>query len=1163
MASYGESALTFLGIQQFKAFLESIIYPKDLEPVPRKRTILREYLDLEKPKENDEEGAYLSSLLLAWAFASSSNEDALFSAIASVLALLVKTLSAHLDFRDHGLGVCRSILVPATLKTVARGLSREKSKAYIISPCLRLLTEVVAFDGGALARQLYQKRDLTFDTKALSRNLHVRERRDGLSDEEKKKPTIRSNAVRYLLANLRFQHQSAKVDILKQGNIVRALFDGIEDDPLPLALEIISYLRAYVADDKILPRSRKSYVFNEDNLHSLYKLFAVSIASDAEGNGMKEQVQEFLYHLCTESDAGVLRGSTGWYPPNTDADRASKQLDEEAHQQSVFGLESIESYSKDGGKIPIRNIALADFAQRVRPYANNDERRLLITIFQAAPELVADYYFKKRSFTFLPKLTTTWIGYASVLFETVLLPVPAYFGSRTDYADVPPPPSIAIESIMPQPLTQDALSKCVNSDSDLIRLFAIRILALAFRKLQEVLRRFRKLAENGSQLWTKAADNLLSDFIRRCPGMKEIVLAFRKAPKENLVQREAITRLLALVYDVMPQIALAEKFDITVALNTALQDIDRDADSTESKGLRLLELDHLVHIALWSQHDISWAKKHQGLQYTPFVTLLKLASTTQAEISPEVKAVLGAVVRDTDVLQSETLPTALDAIIISLRNQDSLSLENVLVLLDDCFQRFSARRIIYEDGKDALLHDYEMEAAQTGPFSLLMMTLLEQWPHKQKLGTDSATRMACWLNHFLNLLHHIGEDKTMLHAWVAAVEKATQDENVRRTFSSAFDIQKLYALLPLPTAWERVLAKANRNRCMPSALASEAIGLVTTTERKELPAMETPLLPAFDIMTLLPPAEDPNHAAISRFKKASADLQSYIEDGGLALLLLYLSSPDLSIRRQTLLLLKQLVSKLLSSTYAEAPMVHLLVGELIETYEQYQQHPRPSFPLDQTASEDIELPLPYLTTSFASHALPILTDPTSPLYPKLCTYLCRGPSWHPASQLLTLATQILSHPPSDPDAADAAHYAELTWLLDWVADGVRGAADADLVRRAALIERLAALWNHPSLARFRRLEGLEEGAEVGKGSLQSCVRSAIVRIVARVALVPGGATMLLTRSGTLAWLQGVRQLGLVDERGKEILKVLEDEIVKRADPERLEEWGSGLLGPKG
>ena len=89
------------------------------------------------------------------------------------------------------------------MKIVARGLSREKWKAYIISPCLRLLTEIVSFDGGALARQLYQKRDLTFDTKILSRNLHVRERRDDLTDEAKKKPTIRSNAVRYLLPNLR------------------------------------------------------------------------------------------------------------------------------------------------------------------------------------------------------------------------------------------------------------------------------------------------------------------------------------------------------------------------------------------------------------------------------------------------------------------------------------------------------------------------------------------------------------------------------------------------------------------------------------------------------------------------------------------------------------------------------------------------------------------------------------------------------------------------------------------------------------------------------------------------------------------------------------------------------------------------------------------------
>jgi len=54
---------------------------------------------------------------------------------------------------------------------VKRGLDAPKHKEFVISPCLRLATEVTSFDGGVLAREIYKRREQTFDVATLRWNL--------------------------------------------------------------------------------------------------------------------------------------------------------------------------------------------------------------------------------------------------------------------------------------------------------------------------------------------------------------------------------------------------------------------------------------------------------------------------------------------------------------------------------------------------------------------------------------------------------------------------------------------------------------------------------------------------------------------------------------------------------------------------------------------------------------------------------------------------------------------------------------------------------------------------------------------------------------------------------------------------------------------------------
>lgn len=160
------------GIASFKAFLESILYHKNDDDRPRQLSILREYLDSAKPVDvSDSEQSFLSQLWQAWSFANQNHNDHLASSIAAIFALLLKTLSSLLDFRDHGTLLCRTILQHQHLRLIKRCLDAPKQKDFLISPCLRLLIEVTSFDGGVLAREVYKRREQTFDVATLRRNL--------------------------------------------------------------------------------------------------------------------------------------------------------------------------------------------------------------------------------------------------------------------------------------------------------------------------------------------------------------------------------------------------------------------------------------------------------------------------------------------------------------------------------------------------------------------------------------------------------------------------------------------------------------------------------------------------------------------------------------------------------------------------------------------------------------------------------------------------------------------------------------------------------------------------------------------------------------------------------------------------------------------------------
>jgi nucleolar pre-ribosomal-associated protein 1 len=1086
-----------------------------------------------------------------WSYAAQSNSDPLFSATSAIVALLLKTLSNHIDFRDNGLLLCKTLLQQAQLRLLSRGMASPKNREFLISPCLRVLTEVVTFDGGILARSLYSKRDMTIDMQTLGRNLTLRKAPSEDPEDNIRKPSVRTNAVKYLLANFKFQNEAAKMDILKQANVMRALMEGIEQDPSQVIADIVSCLRLYVVRDQAILRRSKAFAFSDRNLYNLCQLYRIALpdipVSESQ-KPLKDQVHALMVDICSSPDVGVVR-PFGWYPPSPDDSDAQETLNAKA--EIDLGLDSLEWYGKFTNGVPIKNRTLGEFILHLRPHAYEMERQLLMAIFEAAPELVAYYFYKiTPTFSFAPKLTSTWIGYASFIFSTTQLPVPKLY-NRLKH--LPPPIGVVIENVIPQPLNQKILRQCISGgSSDLVEFFAVRILTVALQKLGAVLNLFHENAKTRGILWEQACDKLVAEFTRRCLPIRDITTAYsalRSSAKDNLTQREAITRLMSLYYEVTTQTALDQKYDISAALAESLQHLEVSSESGNDKELRLLELGHLVKIANWSP-SMNWWNKAKAHKFSPFLSLLRLV--VKSETEPEyIKLLLRSISRNSYALQTESKLSGLDSLIVSLKEMGNFEpTEAVFEFVDDCFHTFAIKPIKYEDDKDAVVHGPILKGVQNGPISLIWMTVLEQWHFVEKTRRDSMSIIAEWIARFHSSLLAAGESSGVLTASQVRLETSNTNNILTIALSNlageeADRLSKYLHQYSGVTYSEDALMVDGG---LEGPLSETANGDVQDRTNGS-PDQSVLDASALNISSFNPPPVDHKNKALTLWTRK--DISTIVDDGALSSLINLLSSPIPSIRLQTMAALRTLAANIQSSTYIEKDQLYLLIAELLET----------ATPIIENGNI-----FPALAATWAARAVGVMSDPTHVLYEKINEYLNLGPSWWLGKMTGYWTDQVLLHPPTD--EAEGSYFRELIWLLEWLEDGIRSVDDVEPLRRNGVFEKLCSLFCHDALdgygasggkvvEMFLDREALEHG-----NSLQGKIRPLILRVLARAVAV-GGADTLVTRTGVLAWLGIVKGKGwLGGVEGDRVIEQLESAILGLCQGDRVKEWSAGLLQPK-
>jgi nucleolar pre-ribosomal-associated protein 1 len=1060
----------------------------------------------------------MPDIMQTWSYAGQINNDNVMSAVPVVLALLLKLLSQSLETVPLGLGICRTLLQKRQQELVARNLSADKGKAFIISPTLRMLKEAVSFDGGAIARPLFRARASML--KSLARNMgivHI-----GEEAEDTKRPSARTNAILFFLSALKFLHPEAKKELLSQRDIVSALTRDVKQDPPYLVRELLEGLRSNVLLDDKLPREAKASLLNTSTLTRISALYQYRLdATAAEGPSIADTAHEFLLTACTNPACGVLRQDSGFYPREVDPNAAipTAELDD-------LGLEAIVWMNKFKAEVPVRNYTLSNFLPNLRPWSSVKQSELITSIFKVAPELVASYFLTNKSFTFEPKLSATWIGYAAFLFNTVTLSIPDYFCRATAFPELPPPTSIVIDNILPLPLNQKALSRSLANKSNMISFFATRILVVAIEKLDTAIKMHQDSAHSNKTAWAEAARRLADEFCQRSPGIKEMINSYRSIPEGDLLHREAASRLLRLCYEVLPQVALMAKFDVSPFLETALSRLSKqELEDPKDFALSLKELENLLAIAGYSP-GMRWFAATEALSLSPFTLLLKVCVDAPHGVALEaIQRVLNFVAVEQQLVPADDKHPGLLAlleVLQSLRQSSPDSVTPLWPFLDNCLTRCANTPVKYVEKMQEVIQEATGTAGQDlsgAVASPVAMAMLEQLPFVAAKDDGQATLKALgrFLPKFLGLSATAGESRPLLSLIFSKMVPHLADSKGKLA-KAGVPKGLEFELNPRPQATE---AKARNTKA--------------TTAGKEEANPE----PAMDAETLentlhMPDGLEADNSALVKWATKTVD--ELVDEGYLTSLIALLVSEHASIRKEALVNILKAAAKIKQSEYEEKEQVWLLLSELAET-----------------ARDNIhDGPLPSTIASFACHALNVLRDPLSSLYAKVNTFLTRGPVW--SLDRLPLVDEVLSEEPAMV-SGDAAHYAQISWLLGYLLDGLRTPRDLELFHKkrggrgvGPVFERVLALAANP----YMRLP----------------LRRQVLRLLYRATCVGGGSTTLTTRFGIVNWLDA-RVAGCSMEGGgggegeAAVLGGLRRRVWETCDRERVRVWSRGALGEGG
>ena len=1069
--------------------------------------ILKEYCNGQQASQK-----YTPTLLdifKIWSFAAETRNESLLTNVPAILAQLLKLISTYLEFRDFGLSLCETLLYQDQVQLLERGLNAPAHKPHLTSPCLRLLTEVVSFDGGAVAADVFEKRDVLF--KRLESLLKERENKSTDEGEiDRTKPTLRSNAVRFVIANLQYQDAEVKSDLVLQGRLLHAALRGIENDHPDTVQLFLQAITKSVVDDAQIKVSIKSKFLNAANLTSISKL----LEYESELGDMSTYImirglaQELLMKICLQPKYGLMQFAKH-HPSHSAKVRRIVRSDLDTID---LGVDS-PFFDENINGPPSMNDQLAVFVRSLQPERHLTHSKILRAIFASSPDVLADYFNHKSKFKAAVKDESEWRAEFAFLFQIVRMPAEDLLQKDTGSA---PHESVLIEHILPLPLTQATLTKWINSNDEIVSMSASRMIAGALEKLQIVLKRLATVNNNDSYQTVIMLKQL---FLQRCPAVAQLEAAAARGPKSNENLRHDLNQCLATFLTTFPEQSRAVRFEITKPLTESLQKLLQEDLTAESRALvvnqvrRLLKLaDRIADTRWWQATGMllvlfqlfrSNETTETGGPTTCNLMLRVLISTdTRDRFFWRLARTLKMILLEKGIIYSSDSFHALVASFGGNENESSSS--EIVTFLDSCMHRIVHKPIRYLD----MLENAQQETSDFRPLNLLACCVAEQWPHLVKRSEKKGVMdIAKWIARFFRVLEEVQENLGVMEQLQHDMMEI-EDEVARDALQKAFATYKQELASEIPTEEQEIPRADGPTRSDTSAPAPSTVNLAT-------------YFPS-------PPPIPPSISGLDRWTLSNLTASDF-STHQLPSLFRLLTSQDPELRTlafHSLTSLHHLLSTVSTATLHSAAQFHLLTGELLETIKS----------LRHTTSTTVNPQLPSVLPELASLISQLLPHPTDPTYPKLSRFLLKSPSWNTAKILTYWSTQFLLRAPAENNSLsivngtsmngdektnpdDTAHALEVDRFLQMLADGIRTGEDLDMYRRQGVWERCFAL----GLARDSRSD-----MKIKKG---------VLTLVYRALKIEGGVgrEMLIRRAGVGGWLRVVEgRLGAGVEDDEEV-----------------------------
>lgn len=365
-----------------------------------------------------------------WRRAFDDRDAAATGATAKALGLAIRKLGALPDGRAAGLQLVDRLLLEHE-KNFHRVITSQRQQN--LKPTLRLLVEMVEFDGGACSSRVYTMLD-PVSTKGLHRLLQ--EKTLGKRKRTETAGPTREITIELLAALINCCPTAQATELLSVRPIVNDIFKHVEADTPESLRKLLDALLGVLANEQVT-RQIKVQVMNEHNTSRLLSLYAVP--------GTRQIAHDFLLKLATDTTYGILFAADGFRPPK------------KAHS--------------------LYNPIVGSLSLRMRPVEDSLQQELLLKALAETPELVPHFLINAK-LDLTPKLDEAWIKTVNLVRAIIRLPVVA-----PDLTDAPA--TAVAESILPTCLSKH-MAKLLQHESDLVRLTGISALRDSLRKLDTI-----------------------------------------------------------------------------------------------------------------------------------------------------------------------------------------------------------------------------------------------------------------------------------------------------------------------------------------------------------------------------------------------------------------------------------------------------------------------------------------------------------------------------------------------------------------------------------------------------------------------------------------------------------------------------------------------------